>query len=74
MFDKTLNSNESDDYEALEPNILGGEFVNFGQDQPKAHLVDSLGNVCDINVKNRLTNHAQFLTSSLAFIGLQSST
>ena len=28
--------------------------------EPKAPLVESLENVSDIDVKNRLTNHAQF--------------
>ena len=60
VFDKTLNSNESDDYEALEPSVLGYEFIDSVHDQPKAPLVESLENVSDIDVKNSLTSYAQF--------------
>ena len=60
LFDKTLISNESDDYETLEPCVLSDDFGTSVEEQPKEPLVESLENVSDINVKNRLTSHAQF--------------
>ena len=60
MFDKTLISDESDDYETLEPCVFSDDFGNSVDNQPKQPLVESLENVSDINVKNRLTSHAQF--------------
>ena len=51
---------KSVDYETLEPCVLSDEFGNSVDGQPKEHLVGSLENVSDINVKNRLTSHAQF--------------
>ena len=60
FFNKSLISNESDDYETLEPCVLSDVFDNSVHDQPKEPLVDTFENVSDINVKNRLTSHAQF--------------
>ena len=60
VFGKTLISNESDDYETLKPFVLSDDFGNSVEDQPKEPLVESLANVSDVNVKNRLTNHTQF--------------
>ena len=55
-----LNSDDSHDYEALEPSVLSDEFVSSVHDQPKEPLVESLENVPDINVKNGMASHAQF--------------
>ena len=60
LFNKSLISNESDDYETLEPCVLSDVFDNSVHDQPKEPLVETFENVSDINVKNRLTSHAQF--------------
>ena len=60
VFDKTLISNESDDYETSEPCALSDDFGNSVDDQPKEPLVETSENVSDIDVKNRLTSHAQF--------------
>ena len=60
LFNKSLISNESDDYETLEPCVRSDVFDNYVDDQPKEPLVETFENVSDINVKNRLTNHAQF--------------
>ena len=60
VFDKSLINNESDDYETLEPCVLSDDFGNSVDDQPKEPLVETLENVSDINVKNRLTSHALF--------------
>ena len=56
LFNKSLISNESDDYETLEPCVLSDDFGNSVDDQPKESLVETLENVSDINVKNRLTS------------------
>ena len=60
LFNKSLISNESDDYEAPEPCVLIDDFGNSLVDLPKEPLVETSENVSDINVKNRLTSHAQF--------------
>ena len=60
LFNKSLISNESDDYETPEPCVLSDEFGDFIDDQPKEPLVETFDNVSDINVKNKLTSHAQF--------------
>ena len=60
LFNKSLISNESEDYETPEPCVLSDDFGNFVDDQPKEPLVETFKKVSDINVKNRLTNHAQF--------------
>ena len=60
LFNKSLISNESDDYEALGPCVLSDDFGNSLVDLPKEPLVETFENVSDINVKNRLTSHAQF--------------
>ena len=60
-----LNSDKSNYFEAFhvdrssyQPNVYRDEFVSSEHHQ--VSLVDSLENVSDINVKNRLTNHARF--------------
>ena len=40
--------------------MLSDDSGNSVDDQPKEPLVEIFENVSDINVKNRLTNHAQF--------------
>ena len=60
VFDRTLISSESDDYKILKPCILSDDFSNSVDDQPKEPLVESLEYVSDVDVKNRLTSHAQF--------------
>ena len=60
LFNKSLISNERDDYEALEPCVLSDDSGNSLVDLPKEPLVETFENVSDINVKNRLTSHAQF--------------
>ena len=60
LFNKSLISNECDDYEAPEPCVLSDDSGNSLVDLPKESLVETFENVSDINVKNRLTSHAQF--------------
>ena len=60
LFNKSLISNESDGYEALGPCVLSDDFGNSLVDLPKEPLVKTFEDVSDINVKNRLTSHAQF--------------
>ena len=60
LFNKSLISNESDDYKTLEPCVLSDVFDNSVHDQPKEPLVETFENVSDMNVKNRLTSLAQF--------------
>ena len=60
LFNKSLISNECDDYEALEPCVLSDDSGNSLVNLPKQPLVETFENVSDINVKNRLTSHAQF--------------
>ena len=58
LFNKSLISNESDDYKALKPCVLSDDFGNSLVDLPKEPPVETFENVSDINVKNRLTSHA----------------
>ena len=60
LFNKFLISDERDDYETLEPCVLSDDSGNSLVDLPKEPLVENFENVSDINVKNRLTSHAQF--------------
>ena len=60
LFNKSLISNERDDYETLEPSVLSDDSGNSLVDLPKEPLVETFENVSDINVKNRLISHAQF--------------
>ena len=60
LFNKSLISNESDDYETLEPCVFSDDFGNSVDDQPKEALVETFENVSGINVKKGLTSHAQF--------------
>ena len=60
LFNESLISNERDDYETLERCVLSDDSGNSLVDLPKEPLVENFENVSDINVKNRLTSHAQF--------------